>query len=216
MCASPPEVEFRTLSTIPNYEQSDHIWMIKNARDAYMKRLGLVTSLLVTQEPIESVIEFNPGNIGIFGNLLMNEELKANIKNYRHFDGHYDCHTEVYTNNKDNKGKAPQVSFSSHVGNIWEYEDIIPPRNRYKSTVVIVHYLSAVPDESIAGAIYQICRLTSRDVIIIDYPPEQCKIDIPRVFASDLSESSVTTNDFVFPAKAFSETIYHLKKAPTS
>jgi hypothetical protein len=199
---------------VKNLHQQDHEWMIQNALASYIESIRMVLDRVKNLE-FESVMEFNCGSVGIFTGLIGLEDTAKQIKNYRLMDCHYQCTVDSYKRNEEARSLRPDVSYVTHVGNIWEYEDIIPVSYRYRSNVTIVYYLSNTPDDKIEDAIAEICRVTVGDIIVIDYIPDECPIDISLMMREEMTEclihTSIYTKEGEVPAN---ECLYHIIKPP--
>jgi hypothetical protein len=206
MCSRTHDVDI--LPKNPTPEQADHTWMVTQRADAYAVREETIMHIIEGLY-VKSVIEFNPGNIGVFGFLVHNAIVSKTLANYRLFDSHYDCVVKALQNNQPNKGARPDISFSTQVGQIWEYEAVTPVTSRHKSDVSITHYLSACPNDHIDDAIMQICRTSGNDMIIVDYSPGVGKIDIEKTFQEEMPDCEVNIVNLEIDSDR-SESIYHI------
>lgn len=199
---------------VKNVHQSDHEWMITNALSSYVDTVGIILDRVKGLE-FESILEFNPGSIGIFTGLIGIAETADKIKNYRLMDYHHQCCIDSYARNELARGMRSDVSFVTHVGNIWEYEQILPVAYRYRSDIVIVHYLSNTPKQMLEAAINEICRVSVYDIIVIDYAPEDCPIDVVFYMKEEMPDSIVHTSVYQKQGELkANECLYHVKKPP--
>lgn len=198
---------------VKNVKQSDHRYMITNYPQAYLKMLKDVIERLDVIE-LSSILEFNSGNTGLFTGLI-NDLPENKLKNYRLMDTHPQCVADSYQENETARNKRPDIGYSTHVGNIWEYEIVVPVSARYRADVVVVHYLSAVPKERLEQAINEICRVSVKDIIILDYAPADCPIDIVYYMKEEMPSALVHVSiSDVFDKLKFNYCIYHVVKPP--
>jgi hypothetical protein len=204
MCARTRDIEI--IARTPNPEQADHIWMLKNARLAYIERCKNISELVYSIEDVKSIIEFNGGGLGSFQYLV---PMCVQLVDYRMVDNHTQCIKEADAANATMRSQRSDISFATQVGEVWQYEDVTPVFRRYKGDLSIVHYLSATPDQFVDQAVNQICRVTGHDCIIIDYIQSECKIDIVNEFIEENPDCEVTVAELVIDDTK-TEAIYHV------
>lgn len=197
---------------VKNLNQSNHQWMIENDMLSYV---GIMGNLLSKIEHIDfdSILEFNPGRVGLFSGLIGDEIVSGKIKNYRLMDEHYDCVAGAPKFNQTARDSRPDVSFVTHIGNVWEYEYVIPVPARYRADVVVVHYLSNTPQKFLELAVNQICRTANSDILIVDYDVTDCPINIEEIFKEEIPgcvcHTSVDNSQYNPPSQYC---IYHIVK----
>jgi hypothetical protein len=199
---------------VKNIKQSDHKYMILNYGQAYIE---ILKDIITRMENIEfsSVLEFNPGKVGMFVGLLANPYTEKKIKNYRLMDSHPQCVADCYSENETARSNRPDVGFATHVGNIWEYESVVPVQARYRADIVVVHYLSATPEDKLDMTVNEICRTSVNDIIVLDYAPADCSIDIEKVMKEEMPDCVVHTSVADVQDKLlFNYCLYHVVKPP--
>jgi hypothetical protein len=214
MCSRTEDVDI-----IPNIvnapEQSDHQWMIANSLNNYNLRLDNLFTLIQGLDSVTSIIEFNCGKFGMFSRLVT----LPNVNDYRLIDRHFQCTEDAKVENEVFRATRPEFSFDTKVCRMWEYEAVTQPIYRYKSDVAIVHYLSTTPDDKVTEAIGQICRVSSNNTFIIDYPPNKfggptsgCKVDIEKVFKDESPDYEIRQTRYNLSGMSgqTQETIYHI------
>lgn len=213
-------------STIPkkvgfvkNTHQWDHVWMCMNAAKAQMGALGQIVDRLELTKP-ESVFEYNFGEFSPL-QAIQRTDVAKGLRQYRKMDEHPGCLTLANNIDKEIMSTLEGVSYNAIIGKLWEYEEIIHPSLRYKADSFLMYYLSAMTPQQIADSIYMICRLTTKEIILIDYDPADCPIDIREIFHREIPgctiHMSMYSKEFELDGQMtpVSEALYHVMKPET-